>query len=140
MSALRLYKTALQRARGAILLDGLIAILLFSIGILGVVALQAVAVKFTTNAKYRTDAAMFADQIIAQMWGSAKNPGVLSSFATGGPAYNTWETQVAASLPGASANPPTITFSGTQVTVVVNWSVPSENTVHNYTSVSQIVP
>ncbi len=128
------------KQRGSILLDGMIAILIFSIGILGMIAMQSASIAFSSNARYRTDAAAFADQILSQMWASAKNPALLPSFATGGAAFNTWAAQVEQNLPGATANPPVVTFNGTQVTVVVNWQLPSEgSTVHNYVSVSQIV-
>jgi type IV pilus assembly protein PilV len=133
-------RNAARRQRGSILLDGMIAILIFSVGILGVLGFQAVAIKYTSNAKYRTDAAMYADQLLAQMWASAKNPALLSTFATGGTSYAPWKAQIVAALPGASANPPTVVFSGTQVTVTVSWNVASDAVVHQYTTVSQIVP
>lgn len=132
-----------QTVRGMILLDGLIAILIFSIGILGMVAMQSLSVRFSTDAKLRTDAAMFADQIIAQMWGEASSTSAPMStqFASpSGLAFKAWQTAVAADLPGVTANPPTVDFTGTQVTVTVNWQAPSDAGPHSYVSVSQIVP
>ncbi|MBL8367702.1 MAG: hypothetical protein JNM54_07255, partial [Candidatus Accumulibacter sp.] len=41
---------------GVMLLEALIAILVFSLGILSLVALQATSIKLTGDAKYRTDA------------------------------------------------------------------------------------
>lgn len=130
-----------RAVRGLILLDGLIAILIFSLGILGMVALQSVSVKFSTDAKFRTDAAMFADQLLAQMWGAAKSPTtpVSTAFASpGGSAFTAWQSGVLADLPGVAANPPTVVFNGTQVTVTVNWRAPNDSGPHNYVSVSQI--
>ena len=43
---------------GVMLLEALIAILIFSLGILSLVALQATAVQLTSDAKYRTDATL----------------------------------------------------------------------------------
>jgi type IV pilus assembly protein PilV len=121
-------------------LDGLIAVVLFSIGILGMVGLQALSITHASNAKYRTDAAMYADQLIAQMWAGAKGGGLAVDFTTGGPAYRAWNAQVTASLPGADTTPPTVAFDGSQVTIVLHWNSPGERAVHNYTTVSQIVP
>lgn len=134
---------AMRAARGIILLDGLIAILIFSIGILGMVSLQAVSVKFTTDAKFRTDAAMYADQIMAQMWGAAKSTTapLNTTFASpSGSAFVAWQNVVATDLPGVTANPSTVVFNGSQVTVTVNWKAPNDTGVHSYVSVSQIVP
>ena len=65
--------------RGSMLLEALIAILLFSMGILGLMGLQAIALKNTADAKYRTEAAFLANQIIGQMW--ADNPANLATYA-----------------------------------------------------------
>ncbi len=54
--------------RGSALLEALFAILIFSIGLLALVALQAVSIKNSIDAKYRSDASYVANQIIAQMW------------------------------------------------------------------------
>src|SRR5579859_4533799 len=121
---------------GAVLLDGLIAVLLFSIGILGMVGLQALSVKYAGDAKYRTDAALHADRLIAQMWGGAKRAGFAGDFSAGGAAFAAWESEVVASLPGADANPPTVAFNGSQVTIVLHWISPGDKAPHDYTTVS----
>ena len=45
------------------LLEGLLAILIFSVGILALVALQATSVRATTDAKLRADASFMASQL-----------------------------------------------------------------------------
>lgn len=50
------------------LLEALIAILIFSIGILAVVGFRAVAVREITESKVRADASFLANQLIAEMW------------------------------------------------------------------------
>ncbi|OOG57271.1 hypothetical protein [Rhodanobacter sp. C03] len=146
---------------GFVLLDAVIAILIFSIGILGMVALQGTAVKLAGDAKHRSDAAMLADQVIAQMWGD--NLGVGSTFATryagsggsGGSNYTAWAatldctstTPSTGCLPGAAANPPTIAITQTTTpqgapiflaTITVNWEAPNDAGPHNYVSITQI--
>ena len=136
----RAKRLVMARVRGMILVDGLIAILIFSIGILSVVALQALGIRYTSDARYRVAAAIYADRLLAQMWASAAQPSALQAFATGGEAYAAWQSAVAAELPGADAAPPTVTFNGAEVTIVVSWKMPNENVPHAYTTTSQIVP
>jgi type IV pilus assembly protein PilV len=147
---------------GVVLLDALVAIVIFSIGIIGMVALQAQSKQLSSGANYRLNAAMLADQVIAQMWGS--DPTALAAnFQTGGPSYTTWLNTVscdgvaaatstsapaAACLPGVAANPPTInlvqqTITGSsnteyQVTVTINWQAPNDTAPHQYVSVTDI--
>ncbi len=53
---------------GVVLLEALIAILIFSFGVLGLVGLQASMVKNTSEAKYRSTASYIAQQRIGEMW------------------------------------------------------------------------
>lgn len=148
---------------GFVLLDAVIAILIFSIGILGMVALQGTAVKLAGDATYRSNAAMLADQVIAQMWGSdLTTPGALATAyvgsggasGTGGPQYKAWAATIdcasatasTACLPGAAANPPTITAVASLtpkgapvalVTVTVFWQAPNDTGSHNYVTFTQ---
>ncbi len=54
--------------RGMMLIEALMAILIFSLGILGMVGVNALAVASQSDAQYRTDANKFATQIINQIW------------------------------------------------------------------------
>ncbi len=56
---------------GFALLEGLIAILIFSMAILGVVGMQATAIAKSSESQYRADAAFLANQLFAQMWAHA---------------------------------------------------------------------
>jgi len=53
------------RERGVMLIEALIAILIFSIGILAVVGMQGVAIKNVTESKYRSEAAFLANELIS---------------------------------------------------------------------------
>ncbi len=64
----RLHRRAGQA--GSVILEAMIAILLFSIGILGLIGMQTAAVSNVSDAKYRSDASFLADQVIGQMWAS----------------------------------------------------------------------
>ena len=56
-----------KQQRGVMLIEALIAILIFSLGILGMVAMGSVAIAAQSDAQYRTDAANYANEIVSQM-------------------------------------------------------------------------
>jgi len=129
--------------QGVSLLESLIAILIFSIGILAIVALQTTAIKGTTEAKYRADASYLANQIIARMWvanrTNAGDANHISKFAhlptgavcapagaaSGNAFVATWLNDVAATLPGATAAKQQIVYNAANnfVTVSLCWQV-----------------
>lgn len=131
------------RQRGATLLEALIGILIFSIGILALVGMQALAIKHMSDAKYRSDAAFFANEIIGQMWVNRGNLGTTYAFGGSGtppPAIDGWVTSIRNGLPGvtASANLPIITVVGTTVTVTVRWQLPGGADVHRHITMAYI--
>ncbi|TXH32937.1 MAG: type IV pilus modification protein PilV [Burkholderiaceae bacterium] len=133
---------------GVMLLEALVAILIFSVGILGIVKLQATSIQQSSAAEYRTIASMMANDVISQMWVSDKTPATLKTnfeSAGGGTAYTQWQSQVIASgLPGVSAtqNAPTIAITGgtasSQAVVTVFWKAPFEADVRRFTAIAQI--
>jgi type IV pilus assembly protein PilV len=58
----------LRRQQGVMLLEALIGILIFSMGILAMVGMQAAAFSASADAKNRAEAAAFANQIISAIW------------------------------------------------------------------------
>ena len=53
---------------GVILLEALLGILIFSLGVLAMVGMQARAISTAADAQYRGEATSLANQIISQMW------------------------------------------------------------------------
>jgi len=132
---------------GSVLLEALVAILIFSVGILAVVGMQATAVKAAADARHRSEAALLANELLGQMWVTNRTTTTLQtnfqgSSGSGGTYYNNWYTNVQSALPGADTNPPTVTIdSAGIVTIVVLWKLPSEAasaSAHNYTLVAQV--
>lgn len=109
---------------GSALLEGLLAILIFSIGILGLVGLQGASMRNTTLAKMRVDASLIADERIGRAWVDRAN---LASYAES-------DTPVAG-LPDGKR---TTAVAGNQLTVTVTWQVPGDTMTHSYRSVAQI--
>jgi type IV pilus assembly protein PilV len=145
-------RPSLPRQSGFMLIEVLVAILIFAFGVLSVVGLQASAIKQSSGAKYRTDASMLANDLIGRMWVTDRLFTTLDTFKTGDTKYNEWLPNVEAALPGAAANPPTVTVVSTAagvageqpsslVTIVISWKAPNEppsDPVHNLTVVTQI--
>lgn len=145
---------------GVMLLEALIAILIFSMGILGLVGMQASAIKVSRDSNYRSDATLLANEVIAQMWSGDRTGSVLqanfqgdgalggSNLVTDGAMYTTWAARVTNTLPGAAEFPPVINVTpgvvgppttASQVTVTVRWQAPTEAAPHAYRVVVQII-
>lgn len=146
---------------GATLLEALVAIFIFSIGILALVALQAAAIKESIDAKYRSDASYLANQIIAQMWVdrahiseyqhySSGSSCAFSGSASSNTNVTNWVTEASRLLPGISNNKLQIAITTPiantyQVKVTVCWEINRESTsqtresaVHNFTATAHI--
>ena len=123
------FSTNPRNQQGAVILESMIAILIFSIGLLAIVALQGVSIRNITGAKHRSDASLLSNQIIGQMWTADKNALPTNFSSPGGALYNNWvTTKVIPALPGSSTNLPTITFTGSQqATITIFWQEPGES-------------
>lgn len=145
--------TSLRGQSGVMLLEALIGILIFSVGILALIAMQTTGMRVTVDAKYRSEASFLANEIIGMMW---VNRAALASYATspGAPAACTgtppvvpavpceWVYKVKSRLPMDATTPantePEIAIAGRQITVTVRWMRPGETTASNHTTVAQI--
>lgn len=129
--------------RGFTMLESLIALLLFSFGILGLIGMQATAARVAADAQYRSEATMWADKLISQMR-TDKPATLLADYAEGGEKYEAWLAEVqdsaAGGLPGAIANPPTVEIAGTPpvVTITILWMGPGETVPHRYVTVATL--
>ena len=127
------------RQRGVMLIEALIAILIFSIGILAVVGMQSVAIKSVTESKYRSEAAFLANELISNMWTDAGN---VCQYAYPSSSYAklvNWVAKVDATLPGTTVTRPKVTVTptapaacpgtapnGASVQIELFWQLPEE--------------
>ncbi|MBN9461821.1 MAG: type IV pilus modification protein PilV [Burkholderiales bacterium] len=142
---------------GAMLIEALVAILLFSIAILGIVGLQARGVEVVRDAEYRAQASLFANQIIGRMWadrfnvptyalnaGGAAAACAAGANASANPAVADWLNSVAGAgvagaLPGAAGLLQQIDVAPNNVvTVTVCWQAPQDAAPHAFTMTAQI--
>lgn len=110
------------RQSGATLIEVLVAILVFSFGILGMVGMQARAVQFSVDAEDRTRAALIANEMVTTMW-------TLGTTTPDAAVVDAWETRVAdaaaAGISNATGAVSAPDADGT-VTVTVTWRNPSQ--------------
>ena len=127
--ALRRRRGAPRRsaARGVVLIEALVGIMIFTIGVLGLVGLQAAMIKTNTQASYRAEAAQLAEELVNRMW---LDTGNLASYADNSrckalPACNQWLTRVAARMPGG-VEPSIVTGADGRTDIVITWITPGE--------------
>ncbi|MEI8324202.1 MAG: hypothetical protein WCH44_02360 [Betaproteobacteria bacterium] len=156
---------ARTRQRGMMLIEALMAVLIFLLGIVGMVGVSALAVTSQSDAQYRTDANKFATQILNQIWVSVNRLGSaadmttsLNSFkhqengadcnfaaaegaAATDPAVALWVAAVRAGgtgLPGADATMQQIVVAGNVVTVTVCWKAPGDLVARRHVMMSMV--
>lgn len=102
---------------GSVLIESLVALVIFSMGVLALVGLQSAMIKNSSDNRYRAEAQLIAQTHIANM------------MAYGGDAANyiaqVDKEKIKSQLPNGS-----LTFSAltnTMVTVTVRWQVPGGN-------------
>ena len=137
-----------QRRRvqdGSALLEALIAILIFSFGVLGLIGILGASIRATNDARYRAEAANLANALIGDMWATAAGE-LDPQFGAGGPRLVAWQNYVASQLPAASgANAPVVDLAqpglsaqSRSVVVTVFWQMPGETVRHQVLVTAQI--
>jgi type IV pilus assembly protein PilV len=156
-----------RRQHGVILIEALIGILIFSIGILALVAMQTAAISAQSDAEYRIEAGNLVDKILYEMTlnvdrsNAATMQATLASFAhqtttgascsfSGGTSGNAlvtaWVSEITTApggLPGATSTMQQIIVDPNpanynQVTVTVCWKAPNDALPHRHSVISYI--
>jgi type IV pilus assembly protein PilV len=108
------FKTQFAKLQtGSVLLEALIAILIFSFGILAISGLQAAMVKNTSEANYRAVASYIAQQKIGQMWA---DPDAVATFVG--------NQDISDRLPKGNLQVVGVAFN--RFDVLVSWQAPGE--------------
>lgn len=114
---------------GIMLIEALIAVLIFSIGILALVGIQAVMISNTSDSRYRAEANFIAQKRIAELWADPAN---IVNFVDSG-------TDVSDVLPGGART--TVQISPGEFMVTVSWQPPGDvddPVVHQHVAVARI--
>lgn len=127
-----------RKQGGVMLLEVLIGILIFSIGILAMLGMQTIGMRNTVEAKYRSEASYLAAQIVGTIWVDRTNVCSYTDGGAGNSRRTSWENLVQARLPQATgANAPSIVVvapncvtgpgqESATVTVTLRWLRPGE--------------
>jgi type IV pilus assembly protein PilV len=132
----------MRQQTGSILLEALIGIVLFLIGILGLAGLYTASMKNAGEAQYRAEAIAMANSLIAEM--RTANPTTRpTGYKEGGTDYSRWVSRIkntSNGVPGAMPTPLSITIVPTRnaVSVTVHWQPKNAGngvtpTPHHYT-------
>jgi type IV pilus assembly protein PilV len=115
----------LSAQKGVVILEALIALLIFSMGVLALVGLQAAMIKNTSDNKNRADASFIAQERIGTMWA---DPGNLANYAG--------TTNLPSTVLPNATRVVTVAAKGL-VTVTVNWQEPGRD-AHSFTTSTYI--
>jgi len=113
--------------QGLVLIEAMIAILIFSMGVLAIVGLQAAMVKNASDSKFRAEASNIAQQRIGVMWADPTN---LSN-------YIETNTPIPNLLPNGERTVELQNVTISQYLVTVTWQLPGES-MHNFSTTTVI--
>ena len=152
---MRTHHAPRPRTCGVALIEVLVAILLFAIGILGIVGLQASMLHAQTDSKVRADAANLVDELTTLMWADMGKPASLANLAQykagacgGNLNCNGWLTKLQTTLPSGTLDDLSFDETNTNaadanyglVTIKLGWTMPSGGPAHSYTATFNISP
>ena len=120
--------------KGVALLEVLVAILLFSLGVLGLIGLQARAISSSIDADDRNRAALLANDIASLMW-------INKTVTLGADTVSAWQARVAdPSVSGLANGIGTITAvtSGpaNSADILIKWKAPSRTSTDTSSQLS----
>jgi type IV pilus assembly protein PilV len=126
---------------GFTLIEVMVSILIFTVGVIGLIGMQSLMISNSMDAESRIQASFFANRLIGQMW--VDRGADDTNLATYDTSYGStrptthflpgWIASVETGLPGASGgNTPTVTVNGNQVDITIRWQLPSDPNPHTY--------
>jgi type IV pilus assembly protein PilV len=108
-----------DRQSGVALLEVLVSVLIFSLGILGLIGLQARAISLSSDAEDRNRAALLANEVATIMW-------INKSTTVATAELDAWKARVADPLTGGlSTGVGDVTPDGTAAVITITWKPPS---------------
>ena len=137
----------------------MVAVLLFAIGILGIVGLQASMMQAQTDSKVRADAANLVDEVATLMWSELSRGKPLpasmnnvvqfkAAACAGDVTCNGWLTKVQSTLPGGTLSALSFDETNTDaadpafglVSVKLSWTLPNSTIPHSYSATFNLAP
>lgn len=122
-----------RRQRGSTLLEVLVAVLIFSFGILGLVAMQVRATQYSVDAEDRNRAALLADDLAAQMR-------LARTVTLPAAQITAWRARVAnAATQGLPNGTATVDVVGNTALITITWRPPRAAPTANNQLVTEVV-
>ena len=144
---------AFRSVRGFSMVEVLVAVVIFALGIVGLMQLQATAVKMSSEARQRAEASFLADQLLARILisdraniatfqhrpdgsaGACSPTGAASTNAV----MTDWLAQVVATFPRARTEDQQVVVTGTDlVTVKLCWKNTDADLPHTMEIVNRV--
>jgi type IV pilus assembly protein PilV len=112
---------------GVVLVEAMVAILLFSVGVLAIAGLQASMLQNSADTKYRTEASYLAQQVVGQMW-------VAPTIAS----YVSADVDITSQLPGGRMS--VVGTAVDQYLITVGWTAPGETPAADFVTPPCMLP
>ncbi|WP_024301936.1 type IV pilus modification protein PilV [Pseudogulbenkiania sp. MAI-1] len=147
----------LYRQHGSTLIEALIAMAIFAISILALIALQGFTIRANSENQYRGQATYLANSLIGQMWAARASGSFATNFAfNSGSTCNgtstsssqaevsSWLSSINSTLPNANAARQSVTITSAlggaanQVTITICWQNTSDGDVRRFTTTTLI--
>lgn len=126
---------------GDTIVEGLVALAILSIGLLGIIGVQGTLIGTSADAQLRMEASFYAEQLLGLAIADAANANCYAFTSPCGNAdasasATAWRAELQDRLPGAASAAPTVTYDAAngQFAVVVQWRHPSDDTVRSVAS------
>lgn len=122
-------------ASGFVLIEVLISVLIFAVGVLALVGLQVSMTRAQTESKIRADAAYLASELVGLMWSDVSNVAKYSTAdCASHPQCNSWKSKVEHALPSGGSTVSVTTTAGNdqgKVNIEISWTSTSGD-AHKY--------
>jgi type IV pilus assembly protein PilV len=120
MSRIQTRRRTLHGQRGVALIEALMSILIFSLGVLGLMGLEARAINFSVDAEDRNRASLFANDVASYLW-------LTGNVTPSAAQITTWQTNVAnasaTGLPNGTFN--LVNDTPKSAVITITWKPPS---------------
>jgi len=131
-----------SRRVGSALIESLLAVLVFSVGLLSLLALLTATLKESDNARYRSEASLLATDLVSRMWSGERSlQSLRQRFTPAADEYQRWLERVRSTLPGITDNqnlPELLIDDERTISLTLRWQIPSDTQQHQLVVVTRL--
>jgi type IV pilus assembly protein PilV len=131
-----------SRRIGSALIESLLAVLVFSVGLLSLLALLTATLKESDNARYRSEASLLATDLVSRMWSGERSlQSLRQRFTPAADEYERWLERVRSTLPGITDNqnlPELLIDDERTISLTLRWQIPSDTQQHQLVVVTRL--